>query len=94
MKYYCGPFYLPKFIRKVISKNFNLPCKFHDEQYNLQVSKRKDIDRDFLLDMMSLVEDGKGTSFGAYTMYYLVRYVIGWPSWYMIKLYRWMGFKL
>ena len=32
--YYCGPQSWPQFIRKVLSKYYNRPCRNHDENYS------------------------------------------------------------
>jgi len=92
-KMYCGPFYLPYFLRKIASRNFNMACKLHDERYNAQELSRKQIDKEFLLDMLHITEF-KGSRFNAYLFYYLVRYVIGLPSWYIIKFLKLLGFKI
>ncbi|NRA76812.1 MAG: hypothetical protein HRU18_01280 [Pseudoalteromonas sp.] len=94
IEYYCGPFYAPYFIKKWMSKHHNMSCKLHDEGYNSQPTSRLEIDKLFLSNMLETVKQGKGTKFGAYSMYYLVRYVVGWPSWYLIKGYKALGGKL
>lgn len=92
-KSYCGPFYFPKFIREWASKDFNFCCQLHDEAYNQQSLSRKEVDKVFLENMLRSAKEGMGTEGKAKAYYYIVR-VIGLPSWYMIKLYKKLGFKL
>ena len=78
MKYYCGPVFIPNFIRKYFSQTFNEQCKLHDFRYVTQGADRLTVDRQFLDDMIEARPD---KVLLAYLFYYSVR-AYGWVSWY------------
>lgn len=51
-KYYCGPYYAPKWILKPLSLIFNQPCKIHDQEYEKKNKPQMLIDFIFFLDML------------------------------------------
>jgi len=76
---YCGPVYMPKKLRNVISKSFNTPCKNHDKDYEEKKLTRKEADKKFLKGMKIEAENNIFKNVLAYTFYGFVR-AFGWLS--------------
>lgn len=51
-KYYCGPYWLPAFIQKLLSCPFNEACKDHDLHFEEKLMTRQDADIQFLKDCL------------------------------------------
>jgi hypothetical protein len=51
-KYYCGPYYAPKWILKPLSYVFNYPCRIHDQSYSEGKIPRLKIELTFLVMMI------------------------------------------
>jgi hypothetical protein len=82
-KYYCGPFYFPKFLKKWLSKRFNYACYIHDIAYINKDRTRKSIDKEFLQLMLRVSSSTKDRVF-AHIFYVKVR-MFGWISWLIVK---------
>ena len=54
-EYYCGPYYAPKWVTKLMSFVFNIPCKIHDKDYGMKKKSRLIIDFMFLLNMLEII---------------------------------------
>jgi hypothetical protein len=83
--YYCGAYYFPEFVRKILSLNFNLACKLHDRLYkyksfNGKPITRKRADEIFYIYMQRLSGENKVLNFKARIYYYGVKY-FGKKSW-------------
>ena len=59
-KDYCGPFWMPKFLRKLVSNKFNASCKIHDLDYVSDKFTQKESDDRFLAHML---KQAKGSVF-------------------------------
>tara|TARA_R110000772_G_scaffold242529_1_gene355138 strand:+ start:119 stop:433 length:315 start_codon:yes stop_codon:yes gene_type:complete len=59
-QYYCGSWWTPRFIRKILSFRFNASCKIHDLDYASKEFDREEADTRFLLHM---VRQSKGSFF-------------------------------
>ena len=51
-QYYCGAWWTPKFIRRILSVRFNASCKIHDLDYKTTRFTREEADTRFLLHMI------------------------------------------
>jgi hypothetical protein len=51
-KYYCGAWWVPKFIRRILSFKFNASCKIHDLDYGSKEFDREETDKRFLCHMI------------------------------------------
>ena len=47
-KHYCGPYWMPKFMRKWLSGKFNASCRLHDIHYEKMNYSRREADQIFL----------------------------------------------
>jgi hypothetical protein len=74
--HYCGAYWTPKWIKKLLSKRFNEACYMHDKDYDEQLTSRKDADRKFLHRML----ETSGSVFWAMVFYAFVR-ALGGFSW-------------
>ena len=73
-EYYCGFNFLPNYIKKRLSNDFNLDCKKHDINYKPESNyTRKEADKIFLDDMLKNCNNSKRLKLVAYTYYFLVR---------------------
>ena len=72
-KDYCGPFWMPKFMRIWLSDKFNASCKIHDMDYGSKKFTRKEADVRFLEHMTRQAKDSKWWKFVAKGYYYAVR---------------------
>ena len=52
MKDYCGPYWLPKFMRRFLSSKFNASCKIHDLDYDTQKFSQQEADIRFITHMI------------------------------------------
>lgn len=83
--YYCGAYYFPEFVRKILSLKFNMACKLHDRLYkyksfNGKPVTRKEADKIFYIYMMRLSGENKLLQMKARIYYYSVVY-FGIKSW-------------
>jgi len=51
-KYYCGPYWLPKWAQKILSYKFNASCKVHDLDYASKKFTQQETDIRFLTNMI------------------------------------------
>lgn len=86
MKYYCGPFYFPSFVKKYLSRRFNSSCKIHDQDYKKRDASRKDIDAVFLNNMLDQSDNEKDKK-SAHRFYKIVR-IFGGISWFFHKTFK------
>jgi len=92
-QYYCGPFWLPTFVKKILSAHFNHACSIHDREYGMSIPPRKDVDDRFLENMeLERASRKKKHTRLMYAFYYAVR-IFGWTSWYLIKIMRFIKRK-
>ena len=75
-KYCCGPDYLPDWLRKYLSKKFDIACLWHDYHYETKEKSRRESDDYFLEQMISLSKT-RWDRIIAYTFYYICR-LFGW----------------
>lgn len=70
----CGPWWMPKFIRRFLSSRFNSSCIIHDRDYETKKYTQKEADKRFLKHMLKQSE-GKFflTKVLAYSFYFAVR---------------------
>lgn len=83
MRYWCGPFYFPNWLKKWLSKRFNYACCLHDTAYSEKNLDRKTVDKRFLQRMLRVSQTRKDKII-AHVYYGLVR-VFGWISWKLAK---------
>jgi len=74
-KYWCGAFWCPLWIKKILSRNFNEACRIHDENYDEQLLTRKEIDYKFFKDMIE-TSDKVHLAY----LYYVAVRLLGWIS--------------
>lgn len=74
-KYWCGAYWTPLWIKKILSKFFNEACYIHDKQYDERKLTRKEIDYQFLKNMLE-------TSYRPYLAFVFFVFVrtLGWIS--------------
>jgi len=79
-KYYCGAWWVPKFIRKILSFKFNASCKIHDLDYISKDITREESDVKFLLNM---IRQSNGSAFFEIcaTFFYIFVRILGKLSW-------------
>ena len=73
MKYYCGPFWFPKWARKILSTKFNASCKIHDLDYKTARFNRDEADARFQDHMNRQAEMHYGWRLWAFIYYSMVR---------------------
>lgn len=79
-KYYCGAWWTPKFIRRILSIRFNASCKIHDLDYKSKEFDREEADTRFLLHMVR--QSKKSLVFEVLaTIYYIFVRILGKLSW-------------
>lgn len=78
--YYCGAWWTPKFIRRILSVKFNASCKIHDLDYKTVKFSREEADTRFLLHM---VRQAKGSILSEVlaTVFYIFVRMMGKLSW-------------
>ena len=79
-KDYCGPFWMPTFMRKWLSKYFNASCKIHDLDYESKKYNRTQSDIRFLVHMLKQANGAKSLEAIAIAYYVFVR-IGGRISW-------------
>ena len=79
-KYYCGAWWVPKFIRKILSFKSNASCKIHDLDYISKDITREESDVKFLLNM---IRQSNGSAFFEIcaTFFYIFVRILGKLSW-------------
>ena len=77
--HHCGPWWIPKFIKRWLGKNFNECCYLHDKRYAEQKWLRSKIDRYFLADMVAASKNSLNVLIAI--VYYLFARSLGWISW-------------
>ena len=77
---YCGPFWAPSRLRRVLSGKFNASCKIHDLDYESKKFSRKVADKRFLDHMLRQSEKSIVWRIVAYFYYISVR-IGGRISW-------------
>ena len=84
IKYYCGSWWTPKFIRRILSVKFNASCKIHDLDYKSKKFDREEADTRFLLHMVR--KSKKSLIFEVLaTIYYIFVRMLGKLSWKVDK---------
>lgn len=73
MKYYCGPSFLPTWVRRILSYKFNISCKIHDEMYSSKNLSRDEADELFFYHMLIQAEGTVFWTLMAHVYYCLVR---------------------
>jgi len=76
VKYYCGAFWMPEWLKKFLSRHFNEACHLHDAAYHKKETTRLAADEKFLKVMI----DSSGSTYMA-MIYYLAARALGWISW-------------
>ena len=71
-KFHCGPFFMPKFMRKWLSGKFNVACWIHDKGYEKDDGKRFKYDKMFLINMVKKSNNDRDVIYGI-TYYFFVR---------------------
>lgn len=79
-KDYCGPYWMPAKLRKLVSNKFNASCKIHDLDYDSMKYSRKEADYRFLLNMKKQAKNNILFKIVAYAFYLMVR-IGGSISW-------------
>lgn len=79
-KYHCGAWWVPKFIRRLLSIKFNESCLIHDLDYENEQISRKESDKKFLLNMIEQANGNFGLKSLAFSFYIFVR-ILGIFSW-------------
>ena len=72
-KDYCGPFWMPKFLRKWASSKFNASCRVHDFDYASDKYTQKQSDMRFLGNMIKQSEGRIFWVLVAVSFYIMVR---------------------
>lgn len=80
----CGPFWFPKWAKRIVSKKFNEACFQHDVDYRNQFDSREASDNRFLNKML-LLSQTKTDVITAYVFFILVR-CFGLLSWHKSKI--------
>lgn len=78
-KDYCGPFWIPSWMRKFLSNRFNASCYIHDKDYISCKMTRLQADNRFLEHMLRQVKGKIFPTILAYCFYVMVR-IGGWIS--------------
>lgn len=79
-EYFCGPFWMPKFIRRIVSCPFNSACELHDLMYESKYVSRHDADYIFLDNMLKIARGRFIVELYACTLFIAVR-IGGKISW-------------
>lgn len=78
-KDFCGPFWMHKSLRRLLSSHFNASCKIHDLDYKTKRYNRKEADKRFLEHMK---RQSKGPlSYSVALLYYSLVRIGGKISW-------------
>ncbi len=79
-KDYCGPYWMPVYIRKTLSNKFNASCKIHDLDYTTTKYSRDVADARFQDHMNRQAKNSLWWRFLAFVYYVMVR-IGGKMSW-------------
>ena len=71
-KNHCGPENMPEFMRKWLSKKFNVACWLHDKHYDDPKTDRFKCDKIFLINMVKKGENDRDIAY-AIIYYFSVR---------------------
>ena len=79
-RYHCGSWWLPKWVRKILSVKFNASCYIHDLDYKRTRTEKEEADTRFLLNM---IKQSKGSIFLEIiaTIFYIIVRILGIFSW-------------
>lgn len=79
-KYYCGAWWTPKWVRRILSVRFNASCKVHDLDYATTKFSREEADTRFLL---HTIRQAKSSIFWEViaTVFYISVRLMGKLSW-------------
>ena len=73
-KDYCGPWWMPSWMRKLLSGKFNASCRIHDRDYSPSTKfTRKEADVRFKDHMLRQSKDSKKWKMISYIYYMFVR---------------------
>lgn len=72
-KDYCGPYWMPRWFRRMLSNKFNASCKIHDMDYNSKKYSRDEADARFQDHMNKQSKHSLKWRFTAFVYYVLVR---------------------
>ncbi|NVM37758.1 MAG: hypothetical protein HWN81_19355 [Candidatus Lokiarchaeota archaeon] len=92
MKYYCGSWWTPRWVRRILSVKFNASCKVHDLDYHTTKFTREEADTRFLLHM---VKQAKGSIFWEIiaTLFYIFVRMLGKLSYGVNKAKKMLDLK-
>ena len=79
-RYYCGAWWVPRWIRKILSIKFNASCRVHDLDYASGSFTREEVDTRFLLHMIRQSKESVFWEIMATFFYIFVR-LLGKFSW-------------
>lgn len=79
-KYYCGPYWAPRWLKKILSVHFNASCKIHDLDYASKQFTKEQADTRFLQFMNKQAGSNIILRIKAY-IYYLIVKKYGHDSW-------------
>jgi hypothetical protein len=82
--YYCGAWWTPKWIRRILSVKFNASCKVHDMDYKTTRFTREEADTRFLLHMIRQAKGSVVWEITA-TMFYLFVRMLGKLSYGIVR---------
>jgi len=91
--YYCGAWWTPKLIRRILSIRFNASCKVHDLDYKTTRFTREEADARFLLHMLRQAKGSMFWKMMANLFYFSVR-ILGKLSYGMSKTKKAIAKKL
>ena len=74
--YYCGAYWCPMWVKKILSRSFNESCYMHDMGYRTKCLTRKEVDIRFLKQML----ESSGSCYLAIVYFLFVR-ALGGFSW-------------
>ena len=72
-KDYCGPYWMPKCLRRLVSSKFNASCKIHDMDYTSKKYGQKQADKRFRTNVLKQAGNSKMWRVNARIFYLLVR---------------------
>jgi hypothetical protein len=79
-KDYCGPYWMPKWLRRILSNKFNASCKIHDLDYATTRFTRDEADARFQDHMNKQAKNSLKWRLVAFIYYVMVR-IGGKLSW-------------
>jgi len=72
-KYYCGPYWIPSKVRRIVSSKFNASCKIHDMDYESMKYGQKQADKRFRAHALRQAGNHIGWRIVARLFYIMVR---------------------